>query len=92
MGTPTPTAGSAGVSNLASAACAEASMRTDAGSLRPAAFSRSRTRISASFHVATCCTPSLVRIRGFRRRSSPSTQRYWKRPMSHIQKSLTSAL
>ena len=68
---------------------ADASMRTDAGSLRPAALSSSRTRVSASFQVTTCCTPSLVLSVGRRSRLSPSTHRYWKRPMSHIQKSLT---
>ena len=67
-------------------------MRTDVGSLRPAAFNRSRTRISASFHVATCCTPSLVTMVGLRSRSSPSTHPYWNRPMSHIQKSFTAGL
>ena len=41
-------------------ACADASIRTDEASLRPASFSRSRTLSSASFQVTTCCTPSRV--------------------------------
>ena len=45
-----------------------ANIRTDAGSLRPAAFSTSRTRVSASFQVTTCWMPSFVLINGLRRR------------------------